>query len=122
MPDHNRLPIIPEEERSPLVEQLLALVEQLLQETLGQAELIQQLRDEIAALKGEKGKPKFKPSGMDPQTEPTGETPAGKEQEQDAQAAGIGQAPQARAADDSRDASRGAEPARTGRFALQRVS
>lgn len=66
-----------------MVEQLLALVEQLLQETLGQAELIQQLRDEIAALKGEKGKPKFKPSGMDPQTEPTGETPAGKEQEQD---------------------------------------
>ena len=83
MPDHNRLPIIPEEERSPLVEQLLALVEQLLQEALGQAELIQQLRDEIAALKGEKGKPKFKPSGMDPQTEPTGETPAGKEQGQD---------------------------------------
>lgn len=79
MPDHDLLPIIPDGERSGLAERLLALVEQLLQENLGQAELIQQLRDEIAVLKGEKGKPKFKPSGMDPQTEPTGEPPAGKE-------------------------------------------
>jgi hypothetical protein len=33
-------------------------------------ETIQQLRDEIAVLKGEKSKPKFKPSGMEIETEP----------------------------------------------------
>jgi hypothetical protein len=81
MPDHDLLPNIPEGERSPLVEQLLGLVEHLLQENLRQAEVIQQLRDEIAVLKGEKGKPKFKPSGMDTQTNPAGDTPAGKEQD-----------------------------------------
>lgn len=35
-----------------------------------QAETIQQLRDEIAVLKGEKPKPTFKPSGMEKQTDP----------------------------------------------------
>jgi len=35
-----------------------------------QAETIQQLRDEIAVLKGEKGKPTFKPSGMEDQSDP----------------------------------------------------
>jgi hypothetical protein len=79
MPDHDPLPSIPEAERSPLVEQLLALVEHLLQENLRQAEFIQQLRDEIAVLKGEKGKPKFKPSGMDTQSDPVGDAPAGEE-------------------------------------------
>ena len=76
--DHDLLPSIPEAERSPLVEQLLGLTERLLQENRRQAELIQQLRDEIAVLKGEKGKPKFKPSGMDTQTDPAGDAPAGE--------------------------------------------
>ena len=62
--------MIAEADRSPLVEQLLGQIERLVQETLRQAELIQQLRDEIAVLKGEKAKPKFKPSGMEEQTEP----------------------------------------------------
>jgi hypothetical protein len=38
-----------------------------------QAEQIQQLRDEIAVLKGQKAKPRFKPSGMDTETEPGGD-------------------------------------------------
>lgn len=60
---------VPEAERTPLVDQLLALIEQLIQESIRQAEVIQHLRDKIAALKGEKGKPKFKASGMEPETE-----------------------------------------------------
>jgi hypothetical protein len=59
-----------EAERTPLVEFLLARIEQLLEEQRRQAELIGQLRDEIAVLKGEKARPKFKPSGMEQQTEP----------------------------------------------------
>jgi hypothetical protein len=59
-----------EAERTPLVEVLLARIEQLLEEQRRQAELIGQLRDEIAILKGEKAKPKFKPSGMEQETEP----------------------------------------------------
>jgi hypothetical protein len=69
MAEQNPLPVIAEAERSPLVERLLAQVERLLEENRQQAELIQQLRDEIAVLKGEKAKPKFQPSGMEQQTE-----------------------------------------------------
>jgi hypothetical protein len=68
MADPNPLPVIGEAERTPLVEWLLARIEQLLEEQRRQAELIQQLRDEIAVLKGEKARPKFKPSGMEQQT------------------------------------------------------
>ncbi len=61
-----RIPIqrldIPEAEQTPLVEQLLELA--LADANQQQAELIQQLRDEIAIMKGEKTRPKFKPSGM----------------------------------------------------------
>lgn len=64
-----QLPNIPAVEGSPLVEQLLGQIEHLLQETLRQAEVIQQLRDEIAVLKGEKAKPQFKASGMDAETD-----------------------------------------------------
>jgi hypothetical protein len=70
MSDHARLPSIAESQRTPLVEQLLAQLEQLLEENRRQAEQIQQLRDEIAVLKGQKAKPRFKPSGMDTETEP----------------------------------------------------
>jgi cell division septum initiation protein DivIVA len=73
MPDRNQLPSIAEAQRTPLVEQLLEQIEQLLEENHRQAERIQQLRDEIAVLKGQRAKPKFKPSGMDRETERGGE-------------------------------------------------
>jgi hypothetical protein len=69
MPDRSPLPNIPEWQCTPLVEQLLELVESLLEKNREQAEHIQQLRDEIAVLKGQKAKPKFKPSGMDSETD-----------------------------------------------------
>jgi len=69
MPSRIQMPKVPDAERSPLVDQLLVLIERLIQDNLRQAEAIQQLRDEIAVLKGEKGKPKFKASGMDRETD-----------------------------------------------------
>ena len=74
MPDLKQLPNIAEAQRSPLVEQLLVQLEHLLEENLRQAEIIQQMRDEIAVLRGQKAKPKFKPSGMETETEPDGDT------------------------------------------------
>ena len=73
MPDLKQLPNIAEAQRSPLVEQLLVQLEHLLEENRRQAEIIQQMRDEIAVLKGQKAKPKFKPSGMETETEPDGD-------------------------------------------------
>ena len=73
MSDQDQLPSIAESQRTSLVEQLLEQVEHLLEENRKQAERIQQLRDEIAVLKGQKAKPKFKPSGMDTETEPSGD-------------------------------------------------
>lgn len=66
------LPDPPASERTPLVEALLGLIEQLMEENRQQAETIEQLRDEIAVLKGEKGKPKFRASGMEKATDPNG--------------------------------------------------
>ena len=65
MSDLKQLPTIADAERSALVEQLLGQIEHLLEENGRQAEIIQQMRDEIAVLKGQKAKPKFKPSGME---------------------------------------------------------
>ena len=52
-----RPPTIPEEDKSPLVEQLLALIER-------QSVIIQQLRDEIARLKNLPPRPDIKPSSL----------------------------------------------------------
>lgn len=60
-----QVPDIPEAERAPRVEPLLGLIEALAEANQRQAEQIQQLRDEIAILKGEKARPVFKPSGME---------------------------------------------------------
>jgi hypothetical protein len=54
----NGFPEIRPEERTPLVERLLEIIQQ-------QAEQIQQLRDEIAILKGLKPRPKIKPSRLE---------------------------------------------------------
>ena len=53
-----RIPEIPEEERTPLVVALLEIVHL-------QQEQIQTLRDEIARLKGQKPRPKIKPSNLE---------------------------------------------------------
>ena len=56
-----KLPDVPESERTSLVTQLLEVLHY-------QTEVIQALRDEVAQLKGEKGKPKIKPSQLDEKT------------------------------------------------------
>jgi len=53
-----KLPAVDESELTPLVVQLLEIIQH-------QSEQIQTLRDEIAILKGNKPKPKIKPSGME---------------------------------------------------------
>jgi len=63
-----RLPEIPKEERTPLVETLLSLLEEAIKTIQKQAEDVAHLKDEIAILKGEKKRPKFKASKLDKKT------------------------------------------------------
>jgi Transposase IS66 family len=56
------LPEIPPEDRTPVVEALLGIVRQLLDRVGQLEEANQQLRDEIAKLKGQKPRPDIKPS------------------------------------------------------------
>jgi hypothetical protein len=59
------LPPIPEAERTPLVEALLAIIDTQ-QQRIGQLEeTVGQLRDEIAILKGQKPRPKITPSRLE---------------------------------------------------------
>jgi regulator of replication initiation timing len=62
------LPPIPESERTPRVQALLGIIEALTQEVQRQEEQIEQLKDEIAVLKGEKKRLRFKPSKLDEET------------------------------------------------------
>lgn len=62
------LPEIPEEEKTPLVQSLVGIIEVLADRVQKQEEEIIHLKDEIKVLKGEKKRPKFKPSKMDEQT------------------------------------------------------
>ena len=57
------LPEIRPEERTPLVEALLAILRQLADRVAELEQTNQQLRDEIARLKGQKPRPDIKPSG-----------------------------------------------------------
>jgi len=59
------LPEIPSEERTSLVETLLGVIRQLLDRVQQLEETNQQLRDEIALLKGQKPKPQIKPSQLE---------------------------------------------------------
>ena len=59
------LPDIPADERTPLVETLLAII-RVQQDRIQQLEeTVQQLRDEIAILKGQKPRPDIKPSVLE---------------------------------------------------------
>jgi len=60
-----QLPDIPQDEQTPLVRALLGVIEQLAEKVQRQEEEIQYLKDEVAVLKGEKKRPKFKPSKLD---------------------------------------------------------
>ncbi len=64
------IPQVPPEQQTPLVRQLLELIERLAQRIQEQDEQIGQLKDEVAVLKGEKKRPQFKPSRLDSGTDP----------------------------------------------------
>ena len=72
------LPDIPENEQTPVIKALLGIIEQLAVKVQSQAEEIQQLKDEVAILKGEKKRPKFKPSEMEQEA---GKDDEGKDKE-----------------------------------------
>jgi len=59
------LPEIRAEERTPLVEELLGIIRQLLDRVHGLEVTVQELRDEIARLKGQKPRPDIKPSVLE---------------------------------------------------------
>jgi hypothetical protein len=60
-----QIPKIPEDKKTPIISQLLELIEQQSVTIKLQAEEIQQLKDEIARLKGQKPKPKIRPSTLE---------------------------------------------------------
>lgn len=60
-----QIPKIPKEENTPIVSQLLEITEQQSVIIRVQTEEIQQLRDEIARLKGQNPKPKIRPSKLE---------------------------------------------------------
>lgn len=63
-----KLPDIPEDEQTPVVKGLFSIVEQLIEHSQKQKEEIDVMKDEIRILKGEKKRPKFKPSKLDEST------------------------------------------------------
>jgi hypothetical protein len=65
-----QIPVIPEEEQTPVVKGLLGLLEQFAERLQEQDEEIARLKDEISILKGEKKRPTFKPSKLNSQTAP----------------------------------------------------
>ena len=76
-----QIPKIPEEEKTPIISQLLEITEQQAVIIQLQAEEVQQLKDEIARLKGQKPKPKIRPSKLEKDTkdqekkDPSGKRP-----------------------------------------------
>ena len=73
------LPEIRAEERTPLVEALLAIIRELLDRNQQLEETVRQLRDEIAILKGQKPRPKIQPSSLESPTPPSDQQNAQKE-------------------------------------------
>ena len=76
------IPKIPEEEKTPIISQLLEIIEQQSATIQLQFEEIQLLKDEIARLKGQKPKPKIRPSKLEKnpknQKESSGKRPGSK--------------------------------------------
>jgi hypothetical protein len=62
------LPDIPEAEQTPVIKGLLVYIELLIEHSQKQQEDIEVMKDEIRILKGEKKRPKFKPSKLDEST------------------------------------------------------
>ncbi len=73
------LPEIRPEERTPLVEALLAIIRELLDRNQQLEETVVQSRDEIAILKGQKPRPKIKPSSLESATPPSQQEGSQKE-------------------------------------------
>jgi hypothetical protein len=69
MPYRLVLPPIPPEQRTPLVEALVGMIQIQAERIQRQEEQIELLKEEIRILKGLKKRPRFKPSGMEEQTE-----------------------------------------------------
>ena len=69
MPYRLVLPPIPPEQRTPLVEALVGVIQIQAERIQRQEEQIELLKEEIRILKGLKKRPRFKPSGMEEQTE-----------------------------------------------------
>lgn len=67
------LPEIPPQERTPLVEALLGIIRQLLDRVRELEQTNQELRDEIAKLKGQKPRPDLKPSLLETPPQSAGE-------------------------------------------------
>ena len=65
------IPVIPEAERTPLVVSLLAIIDAQQQRLRQLEETVQQLRDEIAILKGQKPRPTIAPSTLEPPPKPS---------------------------------------------------
>lgn len=72
-----QIPDIPQEEQTPLVKSLFSLLEQFAERIQQQDEEIAYLKDEINILKGEKKRPKFKPSKMEQKTSDDDDEPKG---------------------------------------------
>ena len=67
-------PEVPADEQTPCVVSLLGIMEKLRETIQQQEEEIGRLKDEIAILKGEKARPKIKPSRMEPEADQTGKS------------------------------------------------
>src|SRR5260370_13761536 len=65
------LPEVRPEERTPLVDSLVAIIRQLLDRVQQLEETVQQLRDENAILKGQKPRPQISPSRLEAPPRPT---------------------------------------------------
>jgi hypothetical protein len=70
MPHRFVLPPIPPEQRTPLVDALLGIIEMQAERIQRQDEQIELLKEEIRILKGLNKRPRFKRSGMDEKTDP----------------------------------------------------